>query len=78
MNEPEKVVLELSRNEALVLSAFLSRFSKEDKLIIEDAAESRVLWDLCCDLESALYEHLREDYAEILQKARDAVRDVES
>ena len=71
----ENVVLELPRSQALVLFDFLSRFSDDKKLEIQDKAEERVLCDMCCDLESALVEPLRSDYSELLQKARDAVRD---
>ena len=70
-----KVVIELSRAHALVLFEFLSRFSDDDKLEIQDQAEERVLWDMCCDLEKALVEPLRPDYTELLQRARDTVRD---
>jgi len=60
-----------------VLFEFLSRFSNDDKLEIRHQAEERVLWDMCCDLEKALAEPFRADYADLLQKARDAVRDKE-
>ncbi len=52
----EKVTIELSSAEALVLFEFLSRFSDENKLEIEDQAEARVLWDMCCLLEKQLVE----------------------
>jgi hypothetical protein len=73
----KKVVIELSSAYALVLFEFLSRFSDEDKLEIKDQAEARVLWDICGDLEKALVEPFRSDYTQLLQKARDAVRDKE-
>ena len=76
-NPDEKVVIELSSAHALVLFEFLSRFSNDHKLEIQDEAEKRVLWDMCCDLEKALVEPFRSDYADLLQKARDAVRDKE-
>lgn len=71
-----KIVIEVSAAQALVLFGFLSRFSNDDKLEIQDQAEARVLWDMCCHLESALVEPLLPNYTELLQKARDAVRDV--
>ena len=71
----EDVVIELSRAHALVLFEFLSRFSDDNKLEIRDRAEERVLWDMCCDLEKALVEPLRPDYSDLLQRARDSVRD---
>lgn len=73
-NEDE-VLLRLTKQEALVLFEFVARFSHDDKLGIEDQAERRVLWDICCLLESRLVEPLRLDYAEALAKARDALRD---
>ena len=70
----EKVAIKLTKSEALVLFEFLSRFSNHDKLEIQDQAEERVLWNMCCDLEKALVEPFRPDYGELLQKARIAVR----
>lgn len=73
----KKVVIELSSAHALVLFELLSRFNDDDKLEIQDQAEARVLWDICGDLENALVEPFRSDYTQLLQKARDAVRDKE-
>ncbi len=76
MNDPtNNIALTLSRDEALVLFEFLSRFSDEEELRIEDQAENRVLWHLCCILEQQLVEPFREDYADCLARARHAVRD---
>jgi hypothetical protein len=71
----EKVVIELSRAQALVLFEFLSRFSNDGKLGIQDEAEERVLWNMCCDLERVLVEPMRPDFDVLLQRARDTVRD---
>jgi hypothetical protein len=72
----DNVKLELSKSEALVLFEFLSRFSNPPhKLEIQDQAEGRVLWDMCCYLEKRLAEPFDTDYRQILQKARDIVRD---
>jgi hypothetical protein len=76
--EDEMTTLQLSRSEAIVLFEFLSRFSEDDVLNIEDQAEERVLWDLCCDLESKLVEPFAENYSDILANARYEVRDKES
>lgn len=73
----EKVRLELPKAQALVLFEFLSRFSDYHKLESQDQAEEHVLWDICCDLEKAPGEHFRPDYADLLQRARDTVRDKE-
>jgi hypothetical protein len=64
------VDITLSRAESLVLFEFLSRFSKTEKLVIEHAAEERVLWDICAVLEEKLVEPFEEDYDSILQTAR--------
>lgn len=70
-----KVKLELTPNEALVLFEYLSRFSDTDDPTIHDQSERRVLWDLCCQLESTLVEPFRADYRELLDAARAQVRD---
>ena len=67
--------LELSVNEALVLFEFLSRYSETDKLSIEDQAEQRVLWNLCCDLEKILIEPFSSNYEQLLKTAREKTRD---
>ncbi len=76
MSEREdKITIELSQNEALVLFEFLSRFSDEAELHIEDQAEERVLWDMCCVLEKHLVQPFSPDYEALLEKARADVRD---
>lgn len=72
----EIINISLSKNQALVLFEFLSRFSGNDsKLTIEDQSEERVLWDLCCDLEKILVEPFQENYRELLNQAREKLRD---
>ena len=70
-----KVIIELSKSEALVLFEFLSRFSQGERLDIEDQAEERVLWDVQCLLERVLVEPLQPDYEVLLRAAREEVRD---
>lgn len=67
--------LELTHDEAIVLLEFLSRFSDEKLLRIDDQAEERVLWDICCKLEAWVPEVFDADYDGVLQAARAAVRD---
>ena len=74
MSEPG-INIELSLNEALVLLEFVDRFTNTDELTIEDQAEQRVLWNICCQLERVLTEPLIENYPEMLERARDEVRD---
>jgi hypothetical protein len=73
--DSEDVVLRLTKQEALVLFELLSRFSETKKLGIEDQAEERVLWDLCCDLEKKITQPLSADYATKLADARRSIRD---
>jgi hypothetical protein len=47
------------------------------KLQIEDQAEARVLWDVCCLLERQLAGPFMPNYDEPLAKARDTVRDAD-
>jgi hypothetical protein len=75
-NESE-VVLRLTKEEALVFFEFVARFSQDKKLNIEDQAEERVLWDICCMLESRLVEPLTPEYANLLASAREKIRDKE-
>jgi hypothetical protein len=61
---------DLSPDEALVLFELLSRYSETDRLEVADEAERIVLLNLLCSLESTLVPPLRENYAELLAKAR--------
>lgn len=71
----EKIQINLTKDEAIILFEFLSRFSNEDILEISDQSEERVLWNIQCDLEKILSEPFSEKYKEILEKARDRIRD---
>lgn len=71
----EKVLLELSRDEAIVLFDWLSRFNRSANESFSDQAEQRVLWDLEAALESHLAEPFAENYDEVLAAARSRVRD---
>lgn len=72
---PSEVHLRLTPDEALVLFEFLSRYSDTDELVLEDQAEQRALWNLCCKLEKELVEPFNPDYVKLLQSARDRLRD---
>jgi hypothetical protein len=73
----EKVKIELSNAEAIILFEFLSRFRNKEKLEIVDQAEKRVLWDILSVLESILTDPLKPNYLDLLEKARSEVRDEE-
>ena len=70
-----RITLELSGDEALVLSEFLSRFGESGELRIEDQAEVRVLWDIQASLEKLLTQPFMPDYREQVLEARKRVRD---
>ena len=71
----DRIQLELSKDEAIVFFEFLSRFSDSETLEIEDQAEERVLWNLCCGLEGVLSGPFLATYGTVLKGARDRVRD---
>jgi len=71
----EKVFIELSKAEALVLFDLLARFDKSDALEVEHQSEKRVLWDIHSSLERVLVEPFSRDYAELLAEARGQVAD---
>lgn len=70
-----QIQISLSHDEALVLLELLSRYSEDDALNIQHKSEERALWNLTSLLESQLAEHLEEDYAELLQGARERLID---
>ena len=72
----DKINIELSKEGAIVLFEFLRRFNQNSDLDkIEDQSEQRVLWDIECVLEKELTNPFRSDYKEIVEKAREKVRD---
>jgi hypothetical protein len=73
----EDVSIGLTKDEALVLFEFLSRFSSQDVLEIQDQAEERALWNLACSLEKVLAESFSERWVEIISAARERLRDDE-
>lgn len=70
-----EVEVRLTPDEALVLFESLSRYNDTDELRVEDQAEQRALWNLCCLLEKELVEPFNPDYMELLQSARNRLRD---
>ena len=74
---PEKITIELTRKEALVLFEFLRRCDDEGKYSFVDQAEQRVLWDLECALQPQLTEVFDPNYAELLKAAWAELRDPE-
>jgi hypothetical protein len=77
MGPSNKIAIELTPAESLVLFEFLARNKghDDDKLSIVDQSEQRVLWDLECVIEKQLEAVLAPNYDELLQAARAAIRD---
>jgi hypothetical protein len=65
-----EVEFRLTPAEAVVLEAFLRRFSTNDCLIIEDQAEQRALWNLQC-----VFERVADPSWPSLEEARASLRD---
>ena len=75
-SESDPITLTLTNAEAVVFYEFLERFSQDQGLSIQDQAEERVLWDLCCILEKELFSQLiSHQYLEVLEQARAKLRD---
>ena len=72
-----QIEIKFSKNEAIILFEFLTRFCEENKLQIEDETEAIVLWNLQCELEKNLIEPFREDYNEIVKEARNSLKSKE-
>ena len=64
-----KVVMNLTRAEAIVLVEFLMRFRDEGRLAIEHETEQQLLWDLCCVVESQLPELFDPQWPSIVEQA---------
>lgn len=70
----EKIWLELSLAEAIVLESLLARCKKGQSLKFIDQSEQVVLWTIEAILEVELDELLDPNYLEILSKAQEYVR----
>lgn len=76
-SDESSVTITLTRDEAIVLFEFLTRYSDgPHELRIDDQSEQRVLWDMQAQLESTLHEPINNpNYENRLAEARGAVRD---
>jgi len=72
---PDHIDVRLTPDEALVLFEFLSRYCERDELRVEDEAEQRALWNLCGLLAKQSVEPFEPDYRELLQSARNRLRE---
>ena len=71
----QKVLLELTRCEAIVLMQLLMRFRDKELLMIEHESEEQLLWDMCCMIEDKLPELLDPGWSDLLDRARATVLD---
>lgn len=73
----DKIIIEFSNNEALVLSDWLHRFNENEKLDkqIVDQTEERVLCDLDSCFEKSIDVLFSPDYSKLLDLARKDVRE---
>ncbi len=62
--------IEISKNEALVLFEFLSRYSETNVLSIEHKAEQQALYNLACAFEKSMADPFSSDYKKTLESAR--------
>lgn len=76
--DKNKVLLQLSDDEAVVLLNWLFRFNESGKdTFFEDQAEQRILWDMEAVLEKVVPATFDNNYPEILSKARQKIRNEE-
>ncbi len=73
--DDDEIKIEITKDEALVLFEFLSRYSDTDKLAIEHQSEQRVLWSLNCIFEKTINEAYSSDYKKSLESARNRLQD---
>ncbi|MEF2277935.1 hypothetical protein V3W47_06450 [Deinococcus sp. YIM 134068] len=78
MDGEERVVLTLSRAEALVLFEWLARCDEAASFSFDHEAEQRIVWTLESQLEKALPELLSAEYRLKLERARNSVLDGEN
>ncbi len=71
----KEVNITLTEDEAWVLFELTRRFSDSDELKIEDQAEERALWNLCCIFEKTLHQESAVKYEKFIAQCRDRLRD---
>ncbi len=76
--ENDNINIELTKEEAIVLFEFLARIiEKEDSIVFDDQSEQRVLWNIESILEKKLNDPFLLNYSEIVEWARENVRNEE-
>ena len=69
----DKITLELSRDDALVLEGLFARFEQENSLALKHNAESIALSRIAGQIEKALVEPFQSNYMALLAAARSRV-----
>ena len=78
MTEQLNISLTISKDEALVLFEFLTKFNqKEHPEIFEDQAEQKTLWIIDGLLEKQLVETLHSNYKALILRVRNRIRNNE-
>lgn len=78
MTELDEIIIKLTKEEALVLFEFISRFNEtEHKELFQDQSEQKMMWLIEAQLEKILAEPFQPDYEEIINNARKNIRDKE-
>ena len=72
-NMKENVVIELSRDQALVLSHMLYRYQQTDRLVLANNAEYVAISAVSVQLDTALVEPFMSNYDELLVAARERI-----
>ena len=76
LNQEQDINLTVTKEAALVLFDFLARFNEtEHAEVFEDQAEQKTLWILEGQLEKQLGGPFRPDYKDIINEARNRIRD---
>ena len=76
MMEKKEISLKLTKDEALILFEFVTRFNENDnKEIFNDQAEEKIFWVIEGQLEKILVEPFMPNYQNIIQEARSRIRD---
>lgn len=71
----QEVNITFTEDEAWVLFELIRRLSNSDRLNIEDQAEERALWNLCCIFEKTLHQESAIEYKKFISQCRDRLRD---
>jgi pyoverdine/dityrosine biosynthesis protein Dit1 len=69
----ENIAITLSREEALVLFEFFSRFAEKDDFTLRHNAEYLAFSRISAQLDKALVEPLQPDYSKLLHVARNRI-----